>query len=380
MASFGLRRITLMTLILLVAVPCVFGTTLYVGTCRTPSYTTISAAVAAAAPLSTISVCPGTYPEQVVVTKVLTLQGIANGNNDRAKIVVPPNVTGGATPWTFIPDPDGSVVPVAAQLLIQLSGAGGTGTVKISNITIDGTGDVGPSACSASSGWQTVAVFLVNTPGSLNNVSTTGQGHATGCGAGVRDFSAVSPPVSFSMTNTSVQNASSWGVLLEGTLTATLNKNWITVPGSGIASYGGSGTISSNFVQSGSSAIQAIDLSNGDSWTISTNTIVAAGNSPDGISLNAYLGQGSAVVTGNTIVAFAWGISVNLNDSGAYSFQKNTLVNNQTGMDLGCDASVTLSGNNIKNAGYGFDNIPAPLSLTGNTFANTDQEKRFVCP
>lgn len=48
--------------------------------CNSPQYATIQAAVAAAAPGDHILVCPGTYAEQLVITKPLTLRGTpANG-------------------------------------------------------------------------------------------------------------------------------------------------------------------------------------------------------------------------------------------------------------------------------------------------------------
>ncbi len=38
---------------------------------------------------SMVEVCPGTYPEQVVISKPLTLEGITIGNADQAVITVP---------------------------------------------------------------------------------------------------------------------------------------------------------------------------------------------------------------------------------------------------------------------------------------------------
>ena len=51
-----------------------------VGTCKSsmPSYTTIQAAVNAAAAGATVTVCPGTYPEQVTISKNLSLLGLQN--------------------------------------------------------------------------------------------------------------------------------------------------------------------------------------------------------------------------------------------------------------------------------------------------------------
>jgi len=65
--------------------------TVAVGNCRPRlvSYSTISAAVAAVTPNSTVKVCPGTYPEQVTITQPLTLKGLNDGTSARAIITVP---------------------------------------------------------------------------------------------------------------------------------------------------------------------------------------------------------------------------------------------------------------------------------------------------
>ncbi len=54
------------------------------------NYPTIQAAVTAVGVGGTVNVCPGTYPEQVVINKSLTLLGNSNGNADNA-IIVPPS-------------------------------------------------------------------------------------------------------------------------------------------------------------------------------------------------------------------------------------------------------------------------------------------------
>jgi parallel beta-helix repeat protein len=64
------------------------------GTCSNAPYTTISAAVAAASPGSRIIVCPGTYTEDVTVTKQLTIRGIhatvdASGQNNGFTLPTP---------------------------------------------------------------------------------------------------------------------------------------------------------------------------------------------------------------------------------------------------------------------------------------------------
>lgn len=66
-----------------------------VGTCnpKLSHYATISLAVSSVPAGSTIEVCPGNYPEQVVITQPLTLEGIPKGSG-AAVVVVP---SGGLT-------------------------------------------------------------------------------------------------------------------------------------------------------------------------------------------------------------------------------------------------------------------------------------------
>jgi len=61
-----------------------------VGTCEPgPQYPTIQAAVTAATPGSTVNICPGTYPEQVLITKNLHLVGVFSGTKHSAVVTSP---------------------------------------------------------------------------------------------------------------------------------------------------------------------------------------------------------------------------------------------------------------------------------------------------
>jgi hypothetical protein len=106
-----------------------------VGACkpRLNSFTKIQLAVNAVAAGGTVFVCPGTYPEQVVITQPLNLVGVADSDVSEAIITIP-----SGSPSTIVPSVFGE--NVASQELVQT-----TGTVNITNISADGAG--GDQAC-----------------------------------------------------------------------------------------------------------------------------------------------------------------------------------------------------------------------------------------
>ena len=131
--------------------------TLAVGTClpNLTSLPTITQAIAAAGTNADIKICPGTYAEQLTITKSLTLEGVTSGNSSQV-LIVPP----AAGLANNAPDID-SGQPNAAQIAVQ--GA----TVSISGLTVDGTGNgVGPAyACS----WDLMGIIYQNASGTVTN-------------------------------------------------------------------------------------------------------------------------------------------------------------------------------------------------------------------
>ena len=93
--------------------------------CPSAAFTTIQSAVDAAGRGDIIKVCPGTYVEQVVISKPLTLEGIKR-NGKKAAVVQPSNVIQNTTDTLF-----GD--PVAVVILVM-----DTSDVTIRNIIIDG--------------------------------------------------------------------------------------------------------------------------------------------------------------------------------------------------------------------------------------------------
>src|SRR5271157_1432615 len=86
-----LRFIAIVAATAFLSAPAFAGTKYAVGNCQPhlTSYATISQAVSSVPSGSTIEVCPGNYPEQVLITQPLTLQGVSSAGSDAAAVTVP---------------------------------------------------------------------------------------------------------------------------------------------------------------------------------------------------------------------------------------------------------------------------------------------------
>jgi nitrous oxidase accessory protein NosD len=82
--------------------------------CADAGYMTISAAVAAASPGDTIEVCPGTYLEQVMINKTLTLKGAQAGVDARTRPFLPDPTT-----QSIIDHPCGPVQIMADKVVLD---------------------------------------------------------------------------------------------------------------------------------------------------------------------------------------------------------------------------------------------------------------------
>jgi hypothetical protein len=131
-----------------------WGSTWVVGAPNTPcpgaNFSTIGSAVNVALAGDTIEVCPATYPEQVVITKPLTLVGIAWNGVGRA-VIQPTTLT--ANSFGFI-----AVVTVA-----------NTGDVTISNMAIDASNNTATGCTVGLSG-----IHFYNAAGTVQYSSIAG--------------------------------------------------------------------------------------------------------------------------------------------------------------------------------------------------------------
>jgi hypothetical protein len=142
--------------------------TYIVGTCMIgTTFTKIQAALNASPAPNVVEVCPGVYEEQIIITKPVTLEGVAVGSNDAVLITTP---VGGLT----INADDDFKTGVAAQILVLAT----TG-VTLHNLNIDGTG------ANISNGSDLIAgIFFEDSSGSITGVSTVNQA-SVGNGIGI---------------------------------------------------------------------------------------------------------------------------------------------------------------------------------------------------
>ena len=135
---YAVPSLTIATALAALAPRVAYAHTIYVGSCNASanSVATITDAINTIAPNGTIKICPGTYYEQLTITRNMTLEGVTSGNSSLV-LLLPPST--GLT--NNAPDLDGGT-PTAAQIAVQ--GA----TVSISNVTVDAAGNtVGTNGC-----------------------------------------------------------------------------------------------------------------------------------------------------------------------------------------------------------------------------------------
>jgi hypothetical protein len=233
---------------LLLAASPLFGATVAVGSCQPgkTSFATIQQAATAAPSGTTISVCPGIYPEQVTINKSFIIKGFTSGNNGAAIITAP---SGG-----MVQNATGIYGdPIEAQIYAQ-----GAITVTISDLTLDAANSqLDGLGCAA----DPVGIYFQNASGTItrnsviNDVLSPGLAGCQG-GLGILAESTGNSNVAISLN--SVQNYQKNGITVDGFgtsgLTATITSNTIIGQGptTGAAensiqvAYGASGSITSN--------------------------------------------------------------------------------------------------------------------------------------
>ncbi len=312
---------------------------------KSVGYQTIQAAVSAVPSGSTIKVCPGTYPEQVVISQPLTITR-ASASNAEVLITTP---AGGATGRVY----DGIIGSVFYQILVS-----STGPVNITDIAFDGTGNNIPDGAG-----DLAAIYYQESSGTVDGVSVANE---MDFGGGMGIIAAADTVQTVTVENSDFRSFDGLGIwgktYTSSSLTLNVKSNTINDTGTN-GVYGGTdgvlllgsvaGTVESNLINGSGNGFSM--LLNGSAATVTANTIIAGtvdGPPNSGIEVNG----GANTVKGNRILAGPIGVGIVL-----------------TGTATG--GSVT--GNTITGgySGYGIDmcgqGTAAGFRVTGNTIVDT---------
>jgi hypothetical protein len=325
------------------------GTTYVVGTCRPglPSFTTIAAALAAAAPGYVVMVCPGTYNEQLQVTKSVTLEGVSTGNASQV-IIAPPSVglVGNAT--------DSYANSIAAQLWVT-----NAGLVNISNLTFDAAGNqltIFPP--------YIAGIFFQDTSGTVNRVMTRNQKGNT-AGRGIMVEGGIANP-SITIENSTIHDFDYVGIVAvadaeSSPYTAVIKNN--DVDGGGklnsgiIIGYGGTVTVQNNVVTGTSRGMGAVG---GVTGTISNNVLT------DNVA-GIVTGADAVAVSANKILGSSYEAII-LTTSAA-TIESNTIMSTPVGIDYSCSTNGNVRSNTIIDAVTGLANVPSAVATTNSYFS-----------
>src|SRR5580658_4483800 len=302
----------LFVLALAAQVPLASATVTYaVGTCepKLPSFTTIQGALSGTPAPKVVTICPGTYAEQVVITFPVTVEGISDGNLTGATIVAPP---GGLA---------SSCENFAAQVCVDSV----NGEVNLSNLTVDGSG-INTSGFYA-------GVMYHGSAGTANHLTIENQEGNTGLG--FWDLQGASS-LSVTIENSSLQNFGAAGIT--------------TLFGSADSLF-----VSDNLIASSYGGINV----NANEGSVSKNTVV--GSEYFGIAAT-----GAVSVTSNTIYNMPTGMLVG---SDTETVAGNFIVATENAINLSCIPGDYLHSNTILGAANGLINVPTGAAST-NTYYN----------
>jgi hypothetical protein len=326
---------------LIVAAAPLFAQTVAVGTCQPnkASFPKIQQALNATPPGAVIDVCPGFYPEQILVYQAVTIKGIASGGQGAAVITVPnggllQNATSLAT---------GN--PIAAQVLVQAASS-----VTITNITVDGANNGFNNGCASP---DPIGIYYQNSSGTISHNTVLNEvllPANSGCQAGLGIF---------------VQSGNGGGS------TVTINNNNVA-----------------NYQKNGITGNEA-----GTSVTLIANDVVGQGPTNGAAENSIQIGFGATgSIRSNTVGSDVWAPDVfgDTGDAAAgilvyaspnVAIKSNNVSNTQFGIAIVSDATLgaadgaTLTGNTVS-ATHLYDGIDLCSNsnmVTTNTINGSDE-------
>jgi parallel beta-helix repeat protein len=323
-----------------------------VGTCKGGThFSTIQAALDASPAPDTVEVCPGQYPEQLMITKPVTLEGIDQGNSGMVQIVLPSGYAINAAIGPF-------GAPTVAQVFVKdVRG----GSVNLTNLAVNGDDQSVPEE-----GFL-VGILYEESSGTINQVVTSGQTPTDyqGWGMWIQGGSSKSSVI---VENSDMHDYNQGGLMVIGmtdtpNLTATIKDNVISNFSSVdtenlVLEVGTDVTVTGNFVSGG---LFGIDIE-GTEGAVTGNTVFQS-------SYGIYLGNDGVKVTSNNIYdTSSAGIDVQhtIHSSVVQNNKIKTVAPNGagTGIELNCkNISPTLvNSNTLMDFYYGYGDAPAGFS------------------
>ncbi len=334
-------------LFLSLSLPATAQTAVVVGNCKPhlTSYTSISAAVAAAAPNSTVLICPGIYPEQVTITQPLTLRGLDLAMPGNYPVItVPP---GGL----LVPNTTGDL----AQIFVQASG-----TVNITGLIVDGTGV--QFTCLTQGGPPgdgdvpapnlVIGIEYLYTPGSLKHVTAQNQSPG-GCGVGIALAGSLDNVYAVNVQQSSVINFDNTGI-------AALYAWW---------NVGFVAKVENSTIDSANSTTFAGIYFDGPEGLVKHNDVTVAGQ----LGIASYSWSGDLTTQGNTVTG---GAAVGIDSEAALGGENTVIRNSVTGSGAGIYAYWTITRSNFIN----LSSIEAINNIGCSEGAVTDYNTIFSAP
>jgi hypothetical protein len=377
-----------MALVALLCCPSMRGNTLIVGKpgtpCPNPTYNTITAAINAALPGDTIQICPSLYPEQLLITKPVTLQGISQQGVGRV-LIQPATFTD-----TVLPAPIGDLGFMAVISVVNTSG------VSILNLAIDASRNLVAGCTPGIAG-----IHFYNASGVVDSDAVSGTRLSSqvsctalfpGNGAGVQSDESDASPYQITVQNTSIHDFGRNGILVNGAgETAYINNNSIQGigPSTGVNQFGvflalgAKGQVIGNTITQGNCGSIAAPAclnqrSEGVVLRSAGNDVYIAGNVISNVQSGIFVnGATTPFVTGNIInnVDVLSGIQIQASVRGNYWANRINHILFPAGCGLADIAGSGSSGNefisNWVNDGYcGIGFLSGDQVGRENTFVN----------
>jgi parallel beta-helix repeat protein len=341
------------SVLLIVGAQPSLAATVAVGTCmpHLVQFTSIQSAVDAAPAGSTIKVCPGTYPEQVVINKKLTLEGINAGGADNPTLVIPPN--GFAADTARLSNGQ----PFAPQILVESPAT----DVDIHYLTVDGSGNNLNSGCSAP---NLIGIYYQNASGTIRYVVARNQAQNAenfhcqpSAGLGIFVESGGSGTSTVTIENCSVRGYQKNGITGDETGTN------LTIRGNSVVGAGPTTT-----------AQNGIQLGFGATGRVEYNTVaddVFNGDPNEGAASGILIfGSGDTTITGNSVTTTQTGI--NIVTDGTLTANGNTITDNHVantiladGIDI-CSNDNTVIGNTVFSSAEAGIHLDSTCASSGN--------------